>query len=81
MSKERVAGIFEVGLADDGEAIIIGHPDFKPDAAGTVHIALSPRHARHLLNLLKIRIEEAEKRRAPFHDNSSSAVSSASSAK
>jgi hypothetical protein len=78
VKKERVAGIFEVGLADDAEGIIIRHPDFKPDATGTVHIVLSPRHARHLLNSLTIRIEEAESRQAQFHKNSSAAASSAS---
>ena len=61
---EKVAGVLEVCLADDAHAVVIHHPDLRPDANGAVQIVLSPRHARHLSSLLLIRAEEAEKRQS-----------------
>jgi hypothetical protein len=49
---EKVAGRLEVGLADDTRHIVISHPESKPDGNGVGHIILSPRHARHLANVL-----------------------------
>jgi len=49
---EKVAGKLEVGLADDIDQILISYPGLKPDANGVSHILLSPRHARHLANVL-----------------------------
>jgi len=57
---ERVAGFLEVWPADDLCAIVIKHPELRPDANGAVKIALSPRQARHLSSLLIMRAEEAE---------------------
>jgi hypothetical protein len=61
---EKVAGVLDVRLADDAEAVVIHHPDLRPDANGAVRIVLTPRHARHLSSLLLIRAEEAEKRQS-----------------
>ena len=60
MTVERVAGVLEVWPADDNRTIIIMHPELKPDANGAVHIALSPRQARHLSSLLIMYAEEKE---------------------
>ena len=60
LTVERVAGFLEVWPTDDLRAIVIKHPDLKPDANGAVKIALSPRQARHLSSLLMMRAEEAE---------------------
>jgi hypothetical protein len=57
---ERVAGFLEVWPADDNRTIIIKHPNSRPDANGAVHIALSPRQARHLSSLLILYAEEKE---------------------
>jgi len=49
---ERVAGRLEVGLADDIRHVVIRHRDSKLDSNGVGRIFLSPRHARHLANVL-----------------------------
>src|SRR5208337_3311997 len=54
---DKVGGILEVRLTDGNRRIVIRHPDLKPDAKGATRIVLSPRHARHLANLL---VEHAE---------------------
>ncbi len=57
---EKVAGKLEVSLTEDGNEIVIKHPDLKPDATGVGRIVFSPRHARHLANLLIENATEAE---------------------
>lgn len=57
MTVDKVAGVLEVGLTDGNRRIVIRHPDLKPDAKGATRIVMSPRHARHLANLL---VEHAE---------------------
>lgn len=57
---EKVAGKLEVSLTEDGNEIVIKHPDLKPDANGEGRIVFSPRHARHLANLLIENATEAE---------------------
>lgn len=49
---ERVAGSLEVWLTLDTNEIVLSHPDLKKDAPGGGRIVFSPRHARHLANLL-----------------------------
>jgi len=49
---EKVAGKLEVGLIDDIDQIVISYPGLEPDANGVSRILLSPRHARHLANVL-----------------------------
>jgi hypothetical protein len=64
LTKERVAGRLEVGLAKDSRRIVIICPDLKPDAKGSGQILLSPRHARHLANVLIDSAADAEAREA-----------------
>lgn len=49
---ERVAGCLEVWRTLDTNEIVISHPDLKKDAPSGGRIVFSPRHARHLANLL-----------------------------
>ena len=49
---ERVAGVLEVGRTEDTHEIVITHLSPTVDAQGAVRIRFSPRHARHLANLL-----------------------------
>ena len=56
----RVAGVLEVARTDDKLEVVIIHPDLKPDATGVGRIVFSPRHARHLANLLIENATEAE---------------------
>ena len=49
---ERVAGVLEVGRTEDTHEIVITHLSPTVDAQGMVRILFSPRHARHLANLL-----------------------------
>jgi hypothetical protein len=57
---EKVAGVLEVSRTEDTHEIVIIHPDLKPDATGVGRIVFSPRHARHLANLLIENATEAE---------------------
>jgi hypothetical protein len=57
---EKVAGVLEVSRTEDTHEIVIKHPDLKPDATGEGRIVFSPRHARHLANLLIENATEAE---------------------
>jgi hypothetical protein len=57
---EKVAGVLEVSRTEDTNEIVITHPDLKPDATGVSRIVFSPRHARHLANLLIECATEAE---------------------
>jgi hypothetical protein len=63
-TKERVAGWLEVGLANDSRRIVISCPDLKPDEKGCGEIVLSPRHARHLANVLIDSAADAEAKEA-----------------
>ena len=49
---DKVAGVLEVSRTDDTQQVVIIHPDLKPDASGVGRLVFSPRHARHLANLL-----------------------------
>ena len=49
---ENVAGILEVGLAEDGRHIAINRVGSKPDPNRSGRFELTPRHARYLANLL-----------------------------
>jgi hypothetical protein len=57
---ERVAGHFDVGLADDARTIVLKQLDWKADRDGIPPIALSHREARHLASLLIMNAEAAE---------------------
>jgi hypothetical protein len=60
---ERVAGFLEVWRNDDSQEIVVKSTDFKRDANGASLIVLSPRHARHLSNVLITHAEEIEEAR------------------
>ncbi len=49
---DKVAGFVEVGRTSDTHEIVIRHPASLLDANGLSQIVLSPRHARHLANVL-----------------------------
>lgn len=49
---DKVAAVLEVTRTDDTQEVVIIHPDLKPDASGVGRLVFSPRHARHLANLL-----------------------------
>ena len=49
---DKVAALLEVTRTDDTQEVVIIHPDLKPDASGVGRLVFSPRHARHLANLL-----------------------------
>jgi hypothetical protein len=49
---DTVAGFVEVGWTGDTHEIVVSHPPLKSDASGLNQILISPRHARHLVNLL-----------------------------
>lgn len=57
---EKVAGFLQIDWRNDTHEIVISHPILTPDANGLVHIALIPRHARHLANLLIENAADAE---------------------
>lgn len=49
---DKVGGILEVGRTKDTHEIVIRHLALNPDANGLGQIVFSPRHARHLANVL-----------------------------
>jgi hypothetical protein len=49
---DKVAAVLEVTRTDDTQEVVLIHPDLKPDASGVGRLVFSPRHARHLANLL-----------------------------
>jgi len=49
---DKVAGVLKVTRTDDTQEVVIIHPDLKPDESGVGRLVFSPRHARHLANLL-----------------------------
>jgi len=49
---EKVAGVVEIDRTDDTHEIVIAFPLSKRDDTGLARIALQPRHARYLANLL-----------------------------
>jgi hypothetical protein len=49
---DKVAGFLEVARTDDTHEIVVSHPPLLSDANGLSQIVISPRHARHLANLL-----------------------------
>jgi len=49
---DKVAAVLEVTRTDDTQEVVILHPDLKPDSSGVGRLVFSPRHARHLANLL-----------------------------
>jgi hypothetical protein len=51
-SMDKVARLLEIDRTDDTHEVVVTHPVLKPDANGLVHIALDPRYARYLANLL-----------------------------
>jgi hypothetical protein len=64
---EKVAGCVEVWRTDDTHEIVISHPDLRKDAPGGGRIVFSPRHARHLANLLLEYAAAAEAESPPLH--------------
>jgi hypothetical protein len=49
---DKVAGFLEVDRTNDTHEVIINNPTLKPDPNHLGAILLSPRHARHLANVL-----------------------------
>ncbi len=49
---DKVGDALEVTRTDDTQEVVIIHPDLKPDSSGVGRLVFSPRHARHLANLL-----------------------------
>jgi hypothetical protein len=49
---DTVGGTLQVWRTDEGNEIVISHPNLKPDAQGVSHIVFSTRYARHLAHLL-----------------------------
>jgi hypothetical protein len=49
---DNVAGFVKVRRTDDTHEIVIAHPASHSDRDGLERIVLSPRHARHLANVL-----------------------------
>jgi hypothetical protein len=66
---EKVAGKLEVGLTEDICHIVIRHRESKRDRNGVGHIQLSPRHARHLANVLLNYAAHAEAEATRNHSN------------
>jgi hypothetical protein len=63
---DKVAGILEVGLAQDNLHIVVNRLGSSPDLSKLGDIVLTPRHARYLANLLldsAEHIETIDKRR------------------
>lgn len=52
MAVDNVAGIVKVSRTDDTHMIVIAHPASHSDPEGLERVVLSPRHARHLANVL-----------------------------
>lgn len=77
---DRVAGILDVGRTDDTHEVRITHLNPQIDAQGKVHILVSPRHARHLANLLTEQAAYAEEE-AVASDRKIEAVGSADRSK
>lgn len=49
---DKVAGVIEVSLADETPEIVMKYPATPSDSEGKHEIAIMPRYARHLANLL-----------------------------
>ncbi len=49
---DKVGGIVEVKRTKDTHEIVISRPALKTELDGSFLITLSPRHARHLANVL-----------------------------
>ncbi len=62
---ERVAGVLEVGRAEDTHEVVITYLTPTLDAKGALRIQFSPRHARHLANLLTENATYAEEEAVP----------------
>lgn len=43
---DKIAGVLEVGISEDGREVVVNHPDLMPDANGVGHIVFSPNQAR-----------------------------------
>jgi hypothetical protein len=50
--EKPAAGCLFVGITEDGQQVIVNHPDLKPDADGCGHIVFSPAEAMNLAMLL-----------------------------
>lgn len=46
------SGELIVAMSEDGQNVVINHPDLEPDAEGCGHIVFSPDQARNLAGLL-----------------------------
>ena len=64
---DKIAGFVEVEMANDSYEIVIGHPALHLDSSGLDHFVLSPRHARHLANVLMALANQAEAEVADRH--------------
>lgn len=56
---QTIGGFLQVGTDGCG-AVVINHPDVRPDETGTGHIVFSPAQARHLATLLWTSAAEAD---------------------
>ena len=67
LKMDKIAGFVEVEMTNDSYEIIIGHPASQLDSSGLDHFVLSPRHARHLANVLIEHANQAEAEAAGRH--------------